>query len=82
MMKDPVCDMDVDETRTSLHSEYRGQTYFFCSEMCKEWFDKEPERFLLPSLPIAPRRKKLNNGQPRDTHDADEIQKRSEDTDI
>jgi YHS domain-containing protein len=51
-MRDPVCDMEVDIDRSGAvqKSEYKGQTYSFCSSMCKEQFDKEPERYLLPTL--------------------------------
>lgn len=44
MVKDPVCDMDVDE-KTALKSEYEGKTYYFCNQSCKEVFEKNPKRF-------------------------------------
>lgn len=50
MVKDPVCDMDVEEHRATEKSEYRGKPYCFCSALCKTWFDKEPERYLIPAL--------------------------------
>jgi YHS domain len=31
MAKDPVCDMDVDETMAKYVSEYKGKKYFFCA---------------------------------------------------
>ncbi|MBM4425577.1 MAG: YHS domain-containing protein [Chloroflexi bacterium] len=27
-------------------SEYKGQTYYFCSLGCKKAFDKEPEKYV------------------------------------
>jgi len=45
MAKDLVCGMDVDE-KTALRSEYKGQTYYFCSPGCKRSFDKEPEKYV------------------------------------
>lgn len=45
MAKDPVCGMDVDE-KTALRSEYKGQTYYFCSPGCKRAFEKEPEKYV------------------------------------
>jgi YHS domain-containing protein len=39
---DPVCHMDIDPGT----SEYKGQTYTFCSLGCKKSFDKEPEKYL------------------------------------
>jgi len=46
MMKDPVCGMDVDPKTAAGNSEYKGQTYYFCSNGCKRAFDKEPEKYL------------------------------------
>lgn len=44
--KDPVCDMDVTPETAAGKSEYKGQTYYFCSLGCKRSFDKEPEKYL------------------------------------
>ena len=41
-VKDPVCGMDVDPTTTKHRSEYRGETFFFCSLMCKRAFQDDP----------------------------------------
>lgn len=46
MAKDPVCGMDVDEKTTTLKSEYKGQTYYFCSPGCKRSFEKEPGKYV------------------------------------
>jgi len=49
MSVDLVCGMEVDELRakaTGKTSVYRGKTYYFCTEECKEQFDKEPGRFV------------------------------------
>jgi Cu+-exporting ATPase len=46
LAKDPVCNMNVDEQKAAAMSEYKGVTYYFCSKMCKEKFDKEPEKFV------------------------------------
>lgn len=43
--KDPVCGMHADPDK-ALKSDYRGRTYYFCSEGCKREFEKNPERFL------------------------------------
>ena len=37
MTKDPVCGMDVDAA-SALHAERDGETFFFCSEHCRETF--------------------------------------------
>jgi len=44
--KDPVCGMTVDEKRAAGKSEYKGETYYFCSPGCKAAFDKDPEKYL------------------------------------
>ena len=44
--KDPVCDMDVTPETAAGHSEYNGQTYYFCSPGCKRSFDKDPEKYV------------------------------------
>lgn len=48
MAKDPVCGMDVEESKAAGVSEYRGTTYYFCSTGCKAAFDKEPEQYVRP----------------------------------
>ena len=48
MVKDPVCGMDVDPATSAGKSEYKGQTYYFCSLGCKKAFDKEPEKYVKP----------------------------------
>ena len=45
MVKDLVCGMDVDPKTAAGKSEYKGQTYYFCSAGCKKAFDKEPEKY-------------------------------------
>ncbi len=45
-VKDLVCGMDIDPATAAGKSEYKGQTYYFCSPGCKRAFDKEPEKYL------------------------------------
>ena len=45
-LKDPVCGMDIDPATAAGKSEYKGQTYYFCSQGCKRAFDKEPEKYV------------------------------------
>jgi YHS domain-containing protein len=49
MVKDPVCGMEIDPKTSAGKSEYKGQTYYFCSLGCKTAFDKEPEKYVKPS---------------------------------
>ena len=46
---DPVCHMDIDPVTAAGTSEYKGQTYYFCSPGCKRAFDKDPEKYLAAS---------------------------------
>jgi YHS domain-containing protein len=46
MAKDPVCGMNVDESKAAATSSYNGKTYYFCAKVCKESFDKDPEKYL------------------------------------
>jgi len=46
MVKDPVCGMDIDPKTAAGKSEYKGQTYYFCSAGCKKAFDKEPDKYV------------------------------------
>lgn len=46
MAKDPVCQMDVEESEAAATSEYRGTTYYFCAVVCKKRFDENPEKYL------------------------------------
>ncbi|KAB2888070.1 MAG: YHS domain-containing protein [Desulfobulbaceae bacterium] len=47
---DPVCGMkvtDFDQARADgLLTEYQGKTYWFCSDDCKEQFERNPQGFL------------------------------------
>jgi YHS domain-containing protein len=42
---DPVCGMTVEEGDAPGKSDYEGQTYYFCSQDCKEEFDANPEDY-------------------------------------
>lgn len=43
---DVVCGMDIDPATAAGKSEYKGQTYYFCSPGCKRSFDKDPEKYV------------------------------------
>ncbi len=46
MAKDPICGMTVDESK-SLRAERDGQTFYFCSEHCRQKFLAQPAPQLL-----------------------------------
>jgi Cu+-exporting ATPase len=52
MTKDPICGMTVDEA-TAFRAERNGQTYYFCSEHCRQ-------KFL--ARPVAPASKESEHG--------------------
>lgn len=43
---DPVCGMSVVKDGAKWTFDYKGTTYYFCSEGCKTSFSKEPEKYL------------------------------------
>ncbi len=45
MAKDPVCGM-MANPRTAYKSQYKGQTYYFCTPGCKAMFEKAPEKYV------------------------------------
>jgi RND family efflux transporter MFP subunit len=58
LVRDPICDMVVDEEKAriaSLKTEYGEMTYYFCSDFCKQQFEQDPERFVQKLLPEGSR---------------------------
>jgi YHS domain-containing protein len=43
--KDPVCGLTV-EKDPNLSTNYKGETYYFCSKADMEKFKKEPEKYV------------------------------------
>jgi YHS domain-containing protein len=50
--KDPVCGMNVSEDDNSLHYEFQGTDYFFCSSHCLKAFIKNPVAYLSDQVEI------------------------------
>lgn len=46
LVLDVVCKMDVNEKTAKWKSEYKGKTYYFCAPMCKQKFDRNPEKYV------------------------------------
>jgi Cu+-exporting ATPase len=44
--KDPVCKMNVDESKAAATAKYEGKTYYFCSESCKVRFAEKPTEYV------------------------------------
>ena len=45
MAVDPVCGMKIKKSDAKATYEYKGKTYYFCMEGCKEKFEKDPEKY-------------------------------------
>lgn len=43
---DPVCGMQVRGADASPHTQYKGKTYYFCSDLCRDRFSKTPEKYV------------------------------------
>lgn len=43
MPRDPVCHMELTPDEGTIKQGYRGMTYFFCSEECRQRFLQNPE---------------------------------------
>jgi YHS domain-containing protein len=42
---DPVCMMDLSAMHGKLAYDFEDETYYFCSELCKDRFAKEPHKY-------------------------------------
>jgi len=38
--------MEIDEKTARWKSEHDGKTYYFCSPICKQKFDRNPEKYI------------------------------------
>jgi Cu+-exporting ATPase len=38
--------MDVEERTAAATTDYEDDTYYFCSAMCKDKFEADPERYV------------------------------------
>ena len=53
VVKDPVCGMSVDPTRSKHRTEHAGKAYHFCSGGCRTKFEADPARYLAPKAAPA-----------------------------
>jgi YHS domain-containing protein len=42
---DPVCGMEFAQEKAATRAEYKGRTYYFCTEACRRQFEQGPERY-------------------------------------
>ena len=45
---DPVCGMPVDYRKIALVVSHQDENFYFCSEACRDAFDKNPKKFFRP----------------------------------
>jgi Cu+-exporting ATPase len=53
MVRDPVCDMEIEEAAAAATRVVEGTTYYFCSQACVEQFDADPARFIAKASPVT-----------------------------
>ncbi|HEU4415218.1 MAG TPA: heavy metal translocating P-type ATPase [Candidatus Angelobacter sp.] len=46
LVKDPVCNMDVDPGKAAASAEHKGRKYYFCCKGCEARFKADPEKYL------------------------------------
>lgn len=51
MTKDPVCGMNLDESKAAGAVEHDGRAYHFCSAYCKAEFEKAPGKYTAETRP-------------------------------
>jgi Cu+-exporting ATPase len=49
MAKDPVCGMTVSKDNAPAKEAYKGHTFYFCSDACKEKFEQSPDKYATPA---------------------------------
>lgn len=49
MKRDPVCGMEVDEARAPAKATYKGETFYFCSDDCRDQFLRNPDAYVAPA---------------------------------
>jgi len=42
--KDSVCNMILSKLTAVASTDYDGKTYYFCAEICRKEFERDPER--------------------------------------
>ncbi len=49
MAKDPVCGMTVSKEGAPAKEMYKGHTFYFCSDACKEKFEQNRDKYATPA---------------------------------
>ncbi len=43
---DPVCGLEIDPQKLNYRTSVRGHTYYFCTEKCRNVFNRDPIEFI------------------------------------
>jgi len=43
---DPVCGMTVSKEEAACSYDYKGKTYYFCAQSCKDSFAVGPDKYM------------------------------------
>ncbi len=54
MIKDPVCNMEIDMNSAVAQEEYQGTSWYFCSESCHSKFQADPAQYVKPETLTDP----------------------------
>jgi YHS domain-containing protein len=46
IVRDPVCEMIVDPSKSKFVSTFKGKKYYFCSADCQKAFEIDPQKYL------------------------------------
>ena len=46
IVTDPVCGMQIEPDDAAGTAEYRGTTYYFCSQACHAAFEADPSAYV------------------------------------
>ena len=46
VVRDPVCGMEINLENAEERSEYEGEIFYFCSDLCRNRFDEDPGSFV------------------------------------
>lgn len=52
LVRDVVCNMNVDPSTARASADYGGKKYYFCCAGCAAKFNADPQKYLTPSAPL------------------------------
>jgi YHS domain-containing protein len=65
MVRDFVCGMQVEENNPETPQfEYKAETYYFCTPLCRAQFEADPDRYIKESKKVNSARKHRGKGNP------------------